>query len=355
MAVTFTNEETTNWAGGGANSGATGVACARPTAADTDDLVWLIRHEADLTMEAVTSGTVDGDITGTQTLYAVLLATTREYRRITSSSDQAAGWTFNADSRYTWATIRLVGANTTGTAFTGGTAAGSGSNAGEGAFTGASADRSVSIPAADAGDLGVCVVSNNEAITGVSSGWSYQQLAWNGRTDSAERRIYIIWKEYASSSAGETLTFDFAASTNNETITLHGVVEQAVVPDATVTPASAQVTLASATASVVTVEDGNATATPASSAVTLAAATATVATGTDQTVTPAAAAVTLVAVGAVSAAEVNATVTPAAAVVTLAAAAAALNTMTLRRFTTTRPRTDHGTQRPDATFTVSRP
>lgn len=355
MAVTFTNETTTNWVGGGANAATNNIAIARPTACTTNDLVWIIRHEADLTMEAVTSGTVDGDITTTQTLYASQIATTREYRRITSSSDQSAGWTYDAQGRYVFGAIRIVGAETTGTAFTGGTAAGTASNAGEGLFNNTSSNRSVSIPAADAGDLGICVVCNTEAITSVSSGWSYQEIGWNGRTDSNERRVTVIWKEYGTSSAGETLTFNFAASTGNETVTLHGVVNQAVVPDATVTPASAAATLAATNPTVSTLEDGNQTVTPASAAVALASATATVVAGSDATVTPTSALVAMVAVGAVGGVGVDATVAPAAAAVTLAAAAVALNTMTLRRFATVRPRTDHSTQRPTTTFTVSRP
>lgn len=355
MAVTFTNETTTNWAGGGANATTNNIAIARPTASTTNDLVWVIRHEADLTMEAVDTGTLDGNITTTQTLYHTILATTREYRRITSSSDQSAGWTYNAASRYVWASIRLVGAETTGTAFTGGTAAGTASNAGEGAFSGASSSRSVSIPAADAGDLGICVVCNDEAITSVSSGWSYQQLAWNGVTTSSERRITVIWKAYGTSSAGETLTFNFAASTTNETITLHGVVNQAVIPDATVTPPSAVLTLAATNPTASTVEDGNATATPGSAQLSLTGATVTAVAGTDATATPAAAAMTMVAVEGPPSAAVNATVAPAAAAVTLLAAAAALSTATARQFTTTRPRTDFTLERARTEFTTSRP
>ena len=249
MPAAFTNSATTDWTFGGGSSNGTQTV-ARPSSSTTNDVVVVLRHHAAVSA-ALSSGSVDGNLT--TNLYIATGSTSQhaQYRRITSGSDQSSGWGWST-SGGSWchAAVRITGCVTSGNPFTAGTVNG-GSSAGEG-ILGNGTSITLTVGDGDNGHLGAIFVISTAAVSSVSAGWTAVQLG------STQRYITVVTRAYSGTVTADACTVSFAS--NAAALTRHGVFQGTAGTPATVTPATVTAT---ATVPAPTVVTPDATVTPA--------------------------------------------------------------------------------------------
>ncbi len=264
MPAGFTNASGTDWTFNAGTSNATQTV-TRPSSSTTNDIVVVLRHHSAGTV-AISSGTVDANLT--TGLYLATGSTSQhaQYRRITSSSDQSSGWGWSSSgSSWAHAAVRITGCETSGNPFTPGTLNG-GSNAGEGVLGwGTSITLVVGNGAAD--DLGAIFVISTAAVSSVSAGWTATQLG------STQRYITVITRAYTGTVTADSCVVSFG--TNAAALTRHGVFQGTAGTPATATPAAVTAT-ASVPSATVTTSSPNVTVTPAAVTATATARAATV-------------------------------------------------------------------------------
>ena len=264
MPAGFTNASGTDWTFNAGTSNATQTV-ARPSSSTTDDIVVVLRHHS-AGSAAISSGTVDANLT--TGLYLATGSTSQhaQYRRITSSSDQSSGWGWSSSgSSWAHAAVRITGCETSGNPFTPGTLNG-GSNAGEGVLGWGT---SITLVVGDgaANDLGAIFVVSTAAVSSVSAGWTATQLG------STQRYITVITRAYTGTVTADSCVVSFG--TNAAALTRHGVFQGIAGTPATATPAAVTAT-ASVPSATVTTSSPNVTVTPAAVTATATARAATV-------------------------------------------------------------------------------
>lgn len=214
MPVAFNNVATTDFTfEGGVTNGA--KVLARPSSCTTNDFVILARHHASSNV-TFSSGGTDGALGGSAYLASGSTASMLDRRRVTSPSDQTAGWTWTS-SGASWchAAIRLTGVDTAASnPFTpglnvGGLVAGDIRSANAASITATTGDGA-------ANNMGVVVLVSTQPVSSVSSGWTAVELG------STQRYITFIHKAYTSTVTADAVTITFAS--NATFMGRHGVI-----------------------------------------------------------------------------------------------------------------------------------